>query len=440
MTFFNSVLSVFTRDAFVYCLAIAISIIVARNLGPEILGIWIALSLISQYSDSFARVKSDIASVQFLGEAEYSRETILFGSSIIALGMSLILSGILLYFQDNIMSLILGDDSAKYQIIFLLIVACLPFEFLLSCYKYFYLGVENIKFYNKLNIVLNVSNLLLIIIFLLIFNLGIVSVVFAKFLSICVTLVMVLIHVHIVSKQPIYSANLTKGFIYKLIFASRGFYKSGLLINFFDMSFRTIGAIFLAKANLAFFTQAESFSRLIIKLSESVSTVLYPRISRTYRSKEAIKLTIVAFKSLIIAQLLIAAPIVLMSKTLIVFLYGNAFIDVASYLRWMILPFILFSSVNVFKIHIEGKGEAHVIPKLVITPIIISFLCSYFLTSHYGINGLIAGFNIGYLLYSLSLMFYSTRLLSIPLKELIITLGDIKIYMRFAFAWIMKKK
>ena len=439
MTFFNSVLSVFKRDIFIYCLTIAVSIIVARTLGPEILGIWIALSLISQYADFFARLKSDLASVQFLGEAEYSRETILFGSSIIALFTSLAIVGMLLYLQDNIMALILGDDSAQYHIIFLLIVACLPFEFLLSCYKYFYLGVENINFYNTINIVMSVSNFLLIICFLS-FNLGIAAIALAKILSTFMTLVMVLIHLHIVNKQRVYSPHLSKRFVHKLALASSGFYGSNLLINLFDVSFRTFGAIFLAKANLAFFNQAESLSRLIIKLSESVATVLYPRISRTHRSEEAINLTILTFKCLIIVQLLIALPLLLMGETVIVFLYGNAFIDVASYLRWMILPFILFSAVNVFKIHIEGRGEAHMIPRLIIIPITISLPCSYFLTSHYGIDGLVAGFNIGYLLYALSLIFYSTRLLSIPLKKLIITLDDIKIYMRFAFAWIMRAK
>ena len=57
--------SILKRDVFLYAMKIFTSVIIARKLGPEMLGVFVILSLIPSYAESFGRLKFDIAAVYF---------------------------------------------------------------------------------------------------------------------------------------------------------------------------------------------------------------------------------------------------------------------------------------------------------------------------------------------------------------------------------------
>ena len=433
-------MSVFKRDIFIYCLTILVSIIVARTLGPEILGIWVALSLISQYADFFGRLKTDLASVPLIGKQEFSVERILFINNIIAITSSFFLVVLLFIFQDYLLYNLLNISSSDYKIVYLLILVCIPVEFLLSVYKYYFLGTDDINFYNKINVTVNIVNFALIILCLLILDLELLGVVIAKLISTLWALGISIIRVHIFDKKQFYSFAPSKNLFKKLALGATGFYISSLLTNLFEISYKTVGALFLAKANLAFFNQAESLSRMLIKLSESVSVVLYPKISHLSDLNAAIKLTVLSFKALIFIQVLLSIPLIIFAKPLIIFLYGVEFSDVAIFIKFMIFPFVFFSAVNVFKIHIEGQGKAHVIPKLIIAPVLISLLISYVLVKNFGVSGLLLSFIFGYSLYSFILLIYALRFLSIPFNRLLLNKEDFKMFKEYIFQLIGYEK
>ena len=60
--------SILKRDTFLYATKILSSVIIARKLGPEMLGVFVILSLIPSYAESFGRLKFDIAAVYFLSK------------------------------------------------------------------------------------------------------------------------------------------------------------------------------------------------------------------------------------------------------------------------------------------------------------------------------------------------------------------------------------
>ena len=245
-------MSVFKRDIFIYCLTILVSIIVARTLGPEILGIWVALSLISQYADFFGRLKTDLASVPLIGKQEFSVERILFINNIIAITSSFFLVVLLFIFQDYLLYNLLNISSSDYKIVYLLILVCIPVEFLLSVYKYYFLGTDDINFYNKINVTVNIVNFALIILCLLILDLELLGVVIAKLISTLWALGISIIRVHIFDKKQFYSFAPSKNLFKKLALGATGFYISSLLTNLFEISYKTVGACFWLKQTLLF--------------------------------------------------------------------------------------------------------------------------------------------------------------------------------------------
>ena len=68
MSFANKSFSVFKRDVLLFILNVFTSIVIARKLGPELLGIWVIISLFPSYAEAFGRIKFDLAAVYFIGK------------------------------------------------------------------------------------------------------------------------------------------------------------------------------------------------------------------------------------------------------------------------------------------------------------------------------------------------------------------------------------
>ena len=65
-------LSVLIRDIFLVFSTLLTSVVIARTLGPEVMGVWIILNIIPSYAEMFGRTKVEIAAVFFLGKKVHS--------------------------------------------------------------------------------------------------------------------------------------------------------------------------------------------------------------------------------------------------------------------------------------------------------------------------------------------------------------------------------
>ena len=92
----SSAYSIMQRDIFIYALKILTGVIVARTLGPEILGIWVLLTLVSSYAEGFGRLKTDISSVYILGSEKAKPEEVLFSITLFAVITSFTIVSIML--------------------------------------------------------------------------------------------------------------------------------------------------------------------------------------------------------------------------------------------------------------------------------------------------------------------------------------------------------
>ena len=70
MSFSEKSFSLLQREIFLFILNLATGIIIARVLGPTMMGLWIILSLIPSYAEAFGRLKFDVAAVYFLGKGK----------------------------------------------------------------------------------------------------------------------------------------------------------------------------------------------------------------------------------------------------------------------------------------------------------------------------------------------------------------------------------
>ena len=60
------IFSLFARDAFILLIGFLTNVLCARWLGPNLMGIWVALLLIPSYSEALGRLQFDNASVYLI--------------------------------------------------------------------------------------------------------------------------------------------------------------------------------------------------------------------------------------------------------------------------------------------------------------------------------------------------------------------------------------
>ena len=100
MNFANKSFSLLQRDMFLFFTNLATGIVIARFLGPTMMGLWVILLLIPGYAEAFGRFKFDIAAVYFLGKRKTSIGEMVFILNILALLTSIILVSLFIWQFD----------------------------------------------------------------------------------------------------------------------------------------------------------------------------------------------------------------------------------------------------------------------------------------------------------------------------------------------------
>lgn len=426
MSFLRSFFNILTRDIFVFLVSIIISIVVARELGPTMLGIWIAISILFQYLDYFGRFKFDVASINIIGEGRTNPSEVLFSNNLLTLLIAIIiLPSFFGAYKFSFFSF-LGLDEYKTAISFMIITILI--EWLFSNYKYFLLAIQRSDIYANAISSQALLNLIFIVFFIYHYNLGLEGIVFARLISCFCLLTYVFFFVHYQEDIRAFGQLPSWRYLKTLFFRSQGFYFSGILVNILDTSFKALGSVLISKQNLAFFSQAESFNKLITKASESLATILYPTISNSQDNLEKAKLlTITTFKYLLIFQSFVLALIYWIAEDIFIFMYGAEYLMSAGYFKQIALTYVIYTSATPFKVYLEGIGRSDLIPRLAIIPVMIAFGVGYLATDLHNIEGLIFTFNLSYISYALILTMAGIKFMQVKANLLVISAEDFKL-------------
>ena len=438
ISIFSSAFSIFQRSIFIYVLTILNGVVVARALGPEILGVWVLVALVSSYAEGFGRLKTDMASVYILGSEKANPEEILFSITFFAIISSFIIVFVLYWQIELIENILFKNTNLSYRKELICIIFLLPFEFLLLNYSYFYIALENVVLYNRIRALQATVNFVAVVFFIVAMDFKLWAIVLAKILSVIITLVYA------------WGASDNKNWIklglrwnkslnLKILRYSSSFYFMGIIGHIYRVTIKTIAAISLNTSQLAFFSQGESASKLLNLVPESLSAILYPRISKLDIKEEAIEVSCLTFRVTLLILTLSGLVLALISKPLIIFLYGPEFEPTAAVLTIAIPGVIIGSSCLTFKSFFEGSGKANIIPKVQIIPVILQAIFAYFLIKSYGLIGAALAFSLGFSLYGLVVMIAFIGMNKLSLLEIIPKVKDIILIYKLVVSIIKKK-
>ena len=338
------------QQIYVFILNIVIGVLIARELGPTLLGVFVAIQIVSANAEILGRPKVDIGAMSYYSNHSYKNKNILQNVNLIGLLASLI-PVIAIFILHNIFIERVIDEKIDlpYQLILTLILLQIPLQGLYLNYVYYLNTWNEINCYIRATNIREMSYIAMVIILIITSNVRIELLLFCIVLSIILSLSYA---VYITKIIPLIGFKYDQNFCMELLRKSFLLYLNGFIYHAQENSQKVLFIIFLSFKEVAFVSQGSNLAKLLYKFPDTASIALYPEFIREGKDKYEIALK--AFRQILIIGFLAVVFLGLFAHKLIMILYGEIYIQSADLLMIFLpgaymysLASLLLSFINV---------------------------------------------------------------------------------------------
>lgn len=423
--------SVLKIDFFLLFLKILTSVVIARQLGAEVFGVWAILQLIPAYGEGLLRLKLDIASVFVAKKGNYLLGEIIFNLNLIAIVSSLLFTLPIILNFDFFYGFLFKNSGVDVRLEMYVILFQGPIVFFSMNYLYVHISREDFKTYNVMMAIDSIISSGLSVVLLLILNIKLWAVVIGLVVS-KVSVLLYGIVKFFKHEKTVYKWNYN--LVKELFKHGINIYISGVFNHLNQHLTSMLMTIYLLPSHIAFFGLAKSRGELLSKIPRALSVVLYPRLSKSETVKESARLSAKAFRINFIVMTTIGILSIILIKPLVLILYGQEYIAMATPL-FIILPgLILSGSTNVFIQFFNGTGRSDLLPKISFLPVIVQFISAFILLPLFGLHGAAITYLIGLLTISVLQIYVFISISSCTIKDdLLLQTDDFKTITSFVF-------
>jgi O-antigen/teichoic acid export membrane protein len=338
------------QQIYIFILNIVIGVLIARDLGPTLLGVFVAIQIISSNAEIFGRPKVDIGAMSYYGNHNYQNKNILQNINLIGLIASLI-PVIAIFILHNIFieAVINEEIILPYRLILILILIQIPLQGLYLNYIYYLNSWNEINFYIRVTNIREMSYMLMVVILIITSNVRI------EFLLACIVLSLVFslsYAIFITKIIPLIGFKYDRYFCKELLRKSLMLYLNGLIYHAQENSQKILFTIVLSFKEIAFVNQGSNLAKLLYKIPDTASIALYPEFVREGKDKYEIALK--AFRQILIIGFLAVVFLEFFGHKLIEILYGDIYLQSADLLMVFLpgaymysLASLLISFINV---------------------------------------------------------------------------------------------
>lgn len=409
-TFIKDVLSVGISKILIIVFGLTTSIIVARVLGPEKNGVIAALLVYPSLFMSIGSLGIRQSTTYFLGKNIFSEEQIktaitqiwLF-TTVISIAVCFVL---MRYFSKS------GENM------WLIVLAVLPIPFaLFNTYNSgIFLGKNEIGTFNKINWIPGLIILIITALLLLWFSFDISGYLIALIGGPVFISVILLFKNKFINA---FSFNYNWVIIKKMLSLGLVYAVALLVIN---LNYR-IDVILLDNLSTAFetgiYSKGVSVTEYLWQIPMLLSTVVFAR-SAISKDNKAFSLKVAQLLRLSLLTIGFAALVLfLLSKFIIVLMYGESFIKSVNVLNTLLPGVLLLTIFKVINMDLSGKGKPWVSLKAMIPALVINIVLNFVLIPDYGSVGAALASTISYTFASILFIFFYSRETKIPVSVLV---------------------
>ena len=368
------------RDGVSTALNLFTTIILARNLGPETLGIWFIYLTIFSLLDALFRTKTETSSVYFLASKQISLADLERCLLLVTFVTSLIACVVIFVLGDQIYGYFFDGFHDKFRFHFYFVLLTLSLSIFATCYFYLALGLENYQLYNLTILAQSIVNCISVFIFSFILSgsawIPIISFNISWFIAAAIGF-------FYFRRRTSHSYNFfnknTLALTPNILKSGLKVYASSLIKTLQDQLPRLFIIGLFPVSHLAYLGQSQLITSLVIRFSTAIGNVLYPRlasldhVSQVDLIQKVVRISLIPNAMFLFILYLVVEP-------LVIIVYGAQYIEVANYLKILIpSAFIIIPGILLEQL-INGRGDFSL--KIIITisaftAMIVSLLLFY---------------------------------------------------------------
>jgi len=419
----------FSQQSLSLVLGFSVSIILARSLGREGVGILTLVFLFPTLITTFVNFGVPAATVYFLGSGKYKFSEVLFNNLSLSVFQSILgLSGafVVLYFFKNYF---FSDVDQRYLYWIMVII---PITLINMNLRAVFQAISDFKSFNATTISRLVGTTVFLVVLLFLHALTISTVIFANILAEILTLFLVLKllrrHIHRSStRSRIHVAYLKDALHY-----GARVYISSIFTFFNYKQDRFLLNSYLSPISVGVYNVGANFGERLWLVSKSVSTVIFPKIA-SLKDNESQRRWMTPFISrhIFTGTAIAAAVLFWLTPFLIHLFYGEEFANAASVLR-IILPGVVFLTVSrILSNDIAGRGRPGINMILAGVSVLINLVANILLIPRLGVYGAAWASTFSYTISSFLKIGVYTHIAKVPLSGLfILRSSDFQVWLR----------
>ena len=413
--------SILKRDVFLYATKILTSVIIARKLGPEMLGVYMILLLIPSYAESFGRLKFDAAAVYFLGKHKYRMSEMVVSLNLIALVTSGLIIVVIFWQFDWIYAFLFSKTKYDVSTLMQLVLLQIPLHFLWMNYSYLIIHKEDVDTHNMMTIIQVLVSSLLAVILLLTTDIGLWAVAGSTLLGTLLSLIFGFLRLD--STGPA-GKLINLPLIRDLFEYGSKLYVGGLVGHFQAYVTNLLTALYLVPAQVAFFSMARGFGQMMDRVPTALNTILFPRLTKTVDPDEAANLSARAFRLILVLLVMVGLIAAVLIYPAVRLMYGRDFLPLVVPFLILIPGIILSGATTPFMQYFMSVNRADLGVTLPILPLAIQVSLAFLLIPILGAEGAALAFSVGLVSFSLAIIWMFVRISACSLRNDLMVRGD----------------
>ena len=389
---YNSSITVI-RQVFGIIIGMLSALIIARTLGVEGQGRYALVILLPNLLYTIFNMGVAPATVFYIGKKEFALEDVFRTNLLVSMVISFatILIGILfiIFFHEKFYA------SVSIQLMFM-ILCVLPFLFLNKNLQVIFQGKEQFEKFNIVVILNQVGLLFFSSLFLLALNLDLFGALLAFVLTQVLMLFLVFYYLQSEYNLKFTSGNLSLDYFKgSVLYGIKGHLSNILAFINYRIDLFII-AYFLNDAAVGLYSVAVSIAERIWIVSQSVSSVLFARVSNLSSDVERAQFTALVSRNVLFLSILGGGGLFLLGKWIIYLLFGAAYAGSIAPFLWLIPGIVLGSMSRIISNYFAGIGKPEINTYVAIFLTILNIGLNIILVPKYGVVGAAVATSITY--------------------------------------------
>ena len=381
------------------------SIFVIRALGPELRGYYTFLGILGFFLIPIFSFGFIAGLGYYISSKQYNPKDVTKSVIVIALLRSVVIITAVLalkYFN------LLGETGNKLSVWYLLpVLLTFPLNMIKESFHRVLLSDSQYAKANTLSIIYSIVSPIIVFLLVVLFRLNFVGVVIAIVISNVINFLVTIIYVNKLYTVSDLSKPYDKVFVKKVFSYGVKGWIGDIAVTTNNRVDQLILGYFLPPASLGIYSICGSIGQILWILPGSIRQILFNRNAETQRDADKKALTARYHAFFMLSGLVIAALFIMLSKYIVQFLYGNAFLPAVVPLQIYLVGTGIYVGTMILTKYFVGTKEIIINTYIQLFSAAIGLITALLLVKSYGIIGAAISSSLSYIAsYLLALYFF----------------------------------